>query len=573
MHKILSLLLIAPTALFGASVTNTNDSGPGSFREAVADGEDITIDVSGTLNLQSDINLENQISITGTDQNFLIRGSTVNISDQTTFINQTVEATTNVSGTLIANVSSSSVLNWSGYIDGKGGLTKTGTGVLRLSGINEYARDTVIEEGTLVVAYENNLGSGNITFDGASLAPTESFTTNKVVVLTGNGKIDIPSGKTLTLNGSIEGSGGALVKANDGTLNLTGTNTYSSGTVIEGGTVSVSADYNLGSEFGVLTIEYGTLASTGSFETNRGAIMNGAGTIDIASAETVTLSGTVTGSGKLLKDGPGTLILSGNNNTNWSGGLTVNEGTVKLDSKYAAGTGKTTVNFPGRLVNYTDAVVNSLVGDGEVSIGDTNALTINVAEAVTSNITLTGSGNVHITGGNEYNFNGHWPHTGDLVIDGKGSALRNGGTISSNTIHVRNGAAFRGDIVISHVNVENGGVLSPGNSVGTVTITGDASFGEGGYLEVEFDGFGNTDLVNVSGNTSIHPQSTVVFAPTGVGSIKRGDTYTFLTSSGGIAGEFGRVHPNWLGDTDRHAYLVSYSPGAIHMTVGPRQAL
>ena len=47
-----------------------------------------------------------------------------------------------------------------------GAITKTGAGVLRLSGANTYAGGTTISAGTLVISAANNVGAGNVTVNG-----------------------------------------------------------------------------------------------------------------------------------------------------------------------------------------------------------------------------------------------------------------------------------------------------------------------------------------------------------------------------------------------------------------------
>lgn len=49
--KYLAVLLLVPIQLFSATVTNTNDSGPGSLREAAEAGGDINIEAHRNLEL------------------------------------------------------------------------------------------------------------------------------------------------------------------------------------------------------------------------------------------------------------------------------------------------------------------------------------------------------------------------------------------------------------------------------------------------------------------------------------------------------------------------------------------
>ena len=56
-----------------------------------------------------------------------------------------------------------------------------------------------------------------------------------------------------------------LVKDLGGTLVLTGTNTYTGGTAINGGTLQISSDANLGDAAGGLSFNGGTLHTTATF--------------------------------------------------------------------------------------------------------------------------------------------------------------------------------------------------------------------------------------------------------------------------------------------------------------------
>ncbi len=92
-----------------------------------------------------------------------------------------------------------------------------------------------------------------------------------------------------------DGSGGtgsyALLKSGAGTLVLSGTNSYSGGTQINDGTLSVSADPNLGKAGTGISLSGGTLQATASFTAGRTLTLNGTGgTVETDAGTTLTLS-------------------------------------------------------------------------------------------------------------------------------------------------------------------------------------------------------------------------------------------------------------------------------------------
>ncbi|NKC22634.1 hypothetical protein HED50_12680 [Ochrobactrum oryzae] len=115
--------------------------------------------------------------------------------------------------------------SFSGVVSGTGELTKTGAGVLTLTGTNSYSGGTAITAGTLQIGDGGTTGSivGDVANDGV-LAFNRS--------------------NSLTFHGVVSGTG-SLSQMGSGTTVLTGTNSYSGGTAITAGTLSVGADNNL----------------------------------------------------------------------------------------------------------------------------------------------------------------------------------------------------------------------------------------------------------------------------------------------------------------------------------------
>lgn len=167
-------------------------------------------------------------------------------------------------------------------------------------------------------------------------------------------------------------------------------------------------------------------------------------------------------------------------------------------------------------------------------------------------LTLIGSTGTFSSGDSCYSIINSGPlptssNTGNYVIDSNTAFVVDTMTIDvqpGDGVLVINGQVI-GDVVILNgtvggtgrvVNLTNdGGVLAPGNSIGTITVTGDYTHNEDATLEIEINGAGASDLVNVSGEAIING-GTVQVLPEDTLYTDR--TYTFLTAAGGVTGEF-----------------------------------
>jgi outer membrane autotransporter protein len=169
---------------------------------------------------------------------------------------------------------------------------------------------------------------------------------NATAALTGNidvtGSLSFDQSGDTTVANAITGSG-ALIKSGAGTITLGGTNSYSGGTTLLGGVLSVSADANLGAASGNLALDRGTLQYGAGFAIDRQVTLgNSNGTFD-TNGYNAALRGAIGGAGALIKTGAGTLTLS-NTNT-YSGGTVINAGTVAISSDANLGSaGKVTFN-------------------------------------------------------------------------------------------------------------------------------------------------------------------------------------------------------------------------------------
>jgi autotransporter-associated beta strand protein len=104
-------------------------------------------------------------------------------------------------------------------------LAMVGPGTLTLTGTNTYSGGTNIQYGTVQVAADSNLGTGNISGSAAgTLAVTGTTTTTKSVNMSG-GTVTVAAGQTLTFNGGqvtstyLDGTGTVATGASGATFN------------------------------------------------------------------------------------------------------------------------------------------------------------------------------------------------------------------------------------------------------------------------------------------------------------------------------------------------------------------
>jgi len=264
------------------------------------------------------------------------------------------------SHSLVGNIKDNSTLifaendagTYSGTLSGSGTVTKLGGGTLVLSASNTYKGATSLLDGTLSVSAANNLGNNGanngLIFSGGTLLTTASFSTNRKVTLgDGGGTIDTSSGSP-TFSGLFSGSG-SLTKAGSGTLTFsTASNVYSGATNLNGGTLKAGSSntfaFNSAHVLGSgATLDLNGYDQTiGSLEGSGTALISANLTTGGNNASHTTFSGSLTGTGTLLKVGGGTMRVNSFN----LGGLNISgSGAVQLGDVTAAGQTSSNTSF------------------------------------------------------------------------------------------------------------------------------------------------------------------------------------------------------------------------------------
>ena len=288
-------------------------------------------------------------------------------------------------------------------------------------------------------------GTANSILQGSSasenIANAISATDNSTVTLTltGNGSGNV------TMSGAItQGTGNrdfAIVKDGTSTFTLSGTNTYSKGTSINGGTLCLGSSGALGSS-GTISFGGGTLQYSASNTTDYSARFSNAASqaysVD-TNGQNVTLATALTSSGgTFAKSGSGILTLSGVNT--FIGGTTVSAGTLRIGaSERLANSGALTVSggtfdvqtFTETL-NLVTLTSGSITGTGTGTLSGSSYVvqsgSISAILAGTGSLTKSTAGTVTLTGTNIYS--GGTTVSGGILALGSAGALGTIGTIS-----------------------------------------------------------------------------------------------------------------------------------------------
>jgi outer membrane autotransporter protein len=411
-------------------------------------------------------------------------------------------------------------ITWAGVISGTGPFVKSGAGDLFLTGNNTYSGGTLVTGGVLrfnTDADINKWGTNTaITLNGGSIGNTTSTppatTINRNIVVEGaGGGIDVAL-HPMTWAGKISGTG-KFVKSGDGELELTGTNTYSGGTLISKGGLRIASDSALGAAGAGITINNNaTLRAAASFTSARNIALTGAGGVfQVDDGRALTLTGIVSG-GSLTKVDRGTLILAGNNT--YGGTVYVNGGTLQGNTNSIRGN----IFFDS---NGANPIARSVTFDQNFD-GAYNGIIRNIGS-----VTKQGTGKLSISGVQAY--------TGETNINA-GNLNVNGSLKSSSVVNVNKGGTLSGNGVFGNVNL-NGGKVSPGNSIGTIVIDGNLNMGPGSEYHVEINGT-KSDLIQVAGSANILSSTFSIGHDTNTTStpVLPGKTYTILTTGGGLTG-------------------------------------
>ncbi len=373
-----------------------------------------------------------------------------------------------------------------------------------------------------------------------------------------NGALSYASSAAQTLSGMISG-GGVLTKYGNGTLTLSGSNTYNGATFVNAGVLKLQHGFALGSTAAgttvapgatlelagtistladVLTLN-GKLASyTGSNTYNGDITLNTGAAIDVGTGSTLVLK-KFWANGPFTKTGSGWLMFTTDPNGN--GQMTVDAGVAEIftgtmDANVVVNDGaslvetvdglnagsRVTVNAGGTYVLRASDTIDALSGAGTVTQDKPVSVTLTLANNAQSNsfsgvikndagmlgLAKTGSGTLTLSGANTYT-GATAVTSGTLIVNSPGSLAAGSSVTVGSTGALGGSGTVNGPVTFAF-----GGSLIPGglNTLGTLTLGSTLTLnGNTLYCDLPASG-GDSDKVAVTGALTLNGVNPVVLS-------------------------------------------------------------
>jgi phospholipase C len=415
---------------------------------------------------------------------YYTNGTTTIFDDTATNFSVNLAALVQPTSVIFSNITHAYTVIGTGGITNTAGLTKLGAGSVTLATTNAYTGNTTVAAGILALGASTAIPAGptagNVTVNGTldlgGFSPALINLSGTGVVdnvsAGGNPVVTVSNTANSSFTGAIQNSSGSvtLTKTGSGTLTLDNGNTYSGGTVIAAGAVSISGANGLGT--GAVSVTANLAGGTASFLTvatntavtlsNDIALPNASGTYVL----TKNASGQLTLAGK-LSGGTGAILRTTTDttgdatttfefaatNASFAGGLQTFRGSVQIDNPLALGTG--TIYGDGNngtagdlLFNASMTFQNPLVIQSATSISSgANTVTMGGNVSGNGNLTKYGSGTLNFSGALAYNgtlaINAGTASIGSLILAGDTTSGGGLGAADTNYISIAAGATLR----------------------------------------------------------------------------------------------------------------------------------
>ena len=246
------------------------------------------------------------------------------------------------------------------------------------------------------------------------------------------------------------------------------------------------------------------------------------------------------------------------------GGLTiVNSGTI---SGGLGGDGVTRANaitFTGG-TNSLELQSGAIVTGNVVAFSTADSLILGGSGSASFDASLigtqyTGFGVFQKTGAGSWTLTGTNAGTMSWTV-GSGTLSVNG-SMANSSFTVGSGATLGGSGTVGGTTINSGGIVAPGNSIGTLTVSGNYTQNAGSFYNVETNAAGASDRINVTGTATINGGTVSVVGASGT--YARNTTYTILNATSGVTGTYAGVTSNF-------AFLrpsLTYDTNNVYLTL------
>ncbi|MFM8720563.1 MAG: beta strand repeat-containing protein, partial [Chthoniobacterales bacterium] len=435
--------------------------------------------------------------------------------------------------TVSAGTSTNDQVTISGAINNTGGLTKTGAGVLLLSGNNGYTGATTISAGTLRIGANDRISSQSaISIASGATLDMNNFSDN-LGPISGSGSITlgttgalsvtVGTGTNATFSGQITG-GGSVTKAGDGQQNLSGSNNYSGVTTVSVGMLELQNADALGNATG------NTIVSSGA------ALKLYSATGISYTAEALSLSGVGVGGAD------GALRNVGGTNT-WNGAITLS-GNSRINADNTSSSPASSLTLAGNITGGANVLFLGANG-GNLFISGAISGAGASQDTTTTSIYKDGASNLTLSGNNSY--------SGDTRLVAGSLTVAAGGTLGNgdSDVFISSGATLNVNTNVTVDSVRetgnnNGGVIAIGHGA-VLTVDGA---NKGTFFQDSISGAGGLTMAG-SGNTTLGLYGTQSYTgTTTVTGGKLSSGFALATTNVTVTGgEFETTAANILADT------------------------